>query len=69
MEVGRSLYETILIVMPDSTSTVAVFMCFIILYVTLNPDAQRKMQEEIDSEVRSDQMVIICQLHSFSMPL
>ena len=57
IEIGKAFYDTVMVFMPDSTDTIAVFMRWIVLYVTLHPEVQMKICKEIDDVVGRDQMV------------
>ena len=54
---GTTFAATLLSFFPDSIDTMAVFMRWIMLYVTLYPEVQRKIQTEIDDVVGSGRMV------------
>ena len=59
MEVGKGLYDTIIVFMPDSIDTVSVFMRWVTLYLGLHPEVQKKAHAEIDELVGPNQMVCI----------
>ena len=56
-EMGTTFVDTVMLFFPDSIDTMAVFMRWIVLYITLYPDVQMKIQAEVDQVVGKDRMV------------
>ena len=56
-KLGRSFVDTVMIFFPDGVDTMAIFMRWILLYVTLHPEVQKKIQAEIDQVVGTNRMV------------
>ena len=55
----RTFVDTLMIFIPDSIDTMALFMNWIVLHVTYHPDVQQKMQNEIDQVIGKGRMVNI----------
>ena len=62
VEVGKGLYDTIGMFLPDSVDSIAVFMRWQALYLGHHPEIQKKAQAEIDEVVGQNQMVCISML-------
>ena len=67
MEVGKGLYDTIGIFLPDSTDSISLFMRWQVLYLGYHPEIQKKAQAEIDEVVGQNQVVCTSMFYCFNL--
>ena len=67
MEVGKRLYDTIGVFLPESTGTLSVFIRWQVLYLGHHPEIQEKAQADIDEVVGQNQMVCISMFYCFNL--